>query len=93
MHTDKPLHDLGTWPSPAEILQGDYPEWHISREVDGSGRHGDWVAQHATEHDGVHRAPDIPALRTQLEKDAARRRTTRRDGPATRHSTGSRPSS
>ncbi|MEU8272091.1 hypothetical protein AB0B89_33680, partial [Sphaerisporangium sp. NPDC049002] len=56
----------------------DYPEWHISREVDGSGRHSDWVAQHAIEHDRVHHAPAIPALRTQLEK-AARRHTTRRD--------------
>jgi len=89
MHTD-PLHDLGNWPSQAEILQADYPEWHISREVDDAGRHGDWVAAHSTDPDRVLRASDVPGLRTQLEKNAARRRA-RRDAPATRHTAGTDP--
>ncbi|MFG3438304.1 hypothetical protein ACGF0J_13765 [Nonomuraea sp. NPDC047897] len=83
MDVDKPLHDLGNLPSPAEVLAADYPEWHFWRERD-TGRHGDWVALHATERDRVCRAPDIPGLRTQLEKDAAGRRA-RRGTPAGRH--------
>jgi hypothetical protein len=70
MHTDNPLN-FGTWPSPAEVLQGDYPEWDIWRDIT-SGCHGDWIARHITQPDRVHRAPDISALRKLLEDDAGR---------------------
>ena len=69
MHAENHLHDLGIWPSPAELLQGDFPEWHIWRDLDETQRHGDWVAQHAAEHDRVYRAPDVPALRKLLDQD------------------------
>ena len=92
MLADNTPHDLGIWPSPAEILQADFPEWHISRELDSAGRHGMWTAQHSNDRDRVHRAPDIPTLRTYLEKDAARR-SAPRDQPAPRHSAGSCPDS
>jgi hypothetical protein len=94
MHADHPLHDLGIWPSPAEILQGVYPEWRIWRDIDESGRHGDWIAEHATERDRVCRAADIARLRMLIDKDTARRRTTRRADPVPRrHHAGRRPRS
>ncbi|GAA0934184.1 hypothetical protein [Nonomuraea longicatena] len=71
MHVDKPLRELGAWlPSPAEILQAEYVEWDISREVDPAGRHSDWVARYSTERDRVHRAADIPSLSALLAKDS-----------------------
>ncbi|WP_433426408.1 hypothetical protein ACQP1V_42845 (plasmid) [Microtetraspora malaysiensis] len=79
MHAETPLHDLGIWPSPAEILQGEYPEWRIWRDVNENGRHGEWVAQHHTMHDLVLRASDINDLRQHLEtarREAAERGTT-----------------
>lgn len=82
-----PLHDLGNYPSPAEILEADYPDWRIWRARDENGRHGDWIAEHATDRDRVFRAPDIPGLRTLLEKDAARRHAPR--NPAPLHAAGS----
>lgn len=63
------LHDLGIWPSEAEMLQAQFPEWIIWRDHDGSGCHGDWVAQDATCPDRVRRAPDIPALHKLLDQD------------------------
>lgn len=70
MNAENHLHDLGTvMPSPAELLQGDFPEWHIWRDLDETHRHGDWVAQHAAELDRVYRASDTPALRNLLDKD------------------------
>jgi hypothetical protein len=69
MHKDS-SHDLGTWPGPNEILQAEYPEWQISREVDSPGRHGHWVARHFTACDRVLRAADIPSLSALLAKDA-----------------------
>ncbi|MFG1826726.1 hypothetical protein ACGFIJ_29960 [Microbispora bryophytorum] len=72
MNAEKHLHDLGIWPSPAELLQGDFPEWHIWRDLDETHRHGDWVAQHAAELDR-YRASDIPALRNLLDKDRRER--------------------
>lgn len=66
------LHDLGVMPSQAELLQADFPEWIIWRDIDGSGRHGDWGAQHATDAGRVLYASDIPALRQLLIKSTPR---------------------
>jgi hypothetical protein len=35
-------HLLG--PSAVEVLQADYPEWTIYRDMEGTS-HGDWIAQ------------------------------------------------
>lgn len=35
---------LGHWPSAAEMLQADYPDWVIWRDVH-RGRHGLWCAR------------------------------------------------
>lgn len=67
-----PLYDLWSRPSEAELLQGDFPEWSIWRDVDDAGNHGDWVAQHATKSERMFRAPDIPALRNLLDEDGRR---------------------
>lgn len=67
MHADD-LDAIENWPSPAEVLAGDFPSWNIWREVDAHGHHGDWVAQHVKKSDRMYRASSIPALRALLEK-------------------------
>ncbi|QBI56776.1 hypothetical protein [Streptomonospora litoralis] len=34
----------GPWPTEAEILQTEFPDWEIWRDVREDGTHGDWCA-------------------------------------------------